>query len=75
VYPDPANPAKPTLQVEFLVDGQSLAAGTADLPPESGGSIPVFVETAARPGDCELRITAIQGKDSATGSVRYTVPR
>ena len=75
VYPDPSNPAKPTLRVEFLVDGHPLADSTADLPPETAGAIPVLVEAAAPPGDCEVRITAIQGKDSATGSVRYAVPR
>ena len=59
VYPDQSNPAKPMPHVEFLVDGQALAANTADLPPDTAGSIPVFVQAAARPGDCELRITAI----------------
>jgi hypothetical protein len=75
VYPDRANPVKPTLRVEFLVDGKSLADQSADLPRDIDGAIPVFVEADVRPGDCELRITAIQGKDSATESIRYTVPR
>ena len=75
VYPDKRNTAKPMLFVQFLVDGQRLAANTADLPPDTNGSIPVLVEAAARPGDCELRITAVQGNDSATASVRYSVPR
>jgi hypothetical protein len=75
VYPDKRNPAKPMLRVEFLVDGQRLAANSADLPPDTNGSIPVFVEAAALPGNCELRITAMQGSDSANGSVRYAVPR
>ena len=75
VYPDKRNPAKPTLGVEFWVDGKPLAADTADLPPDNAGSIPVFIETAVMPGNCELRITASQGTDSVTGSVHYSVPR
>jgi hypothetical protein len=74
VYSDQSNPVKPTLRVEFLVDGRSLADQSADLPQDIAGPIPVFVEADAQPGDCELRITAIQGKDSATETVHYAVP-
>ncbi len=33
----------------------------------------MIVGAALRPGNCELRITALQGSESATGSVKYTV--
>lgn len=75
VYPDKRNPEKPKLTVEFWVNGKLLATNTANLPTDTAGSIPVFVETAAVPGNCELRITAIQGTDSVTGSVKYAVTR
>ncbi len=76
VYPDKTNAEKPKVRVEFLTGGQTLANQTAELPPpDASGAIPVVVGAAMRPGDCELRITAIQGADSATESVRYTVPQ
>ena len=74
VYPDKANADRPKIQVEFLSGGQVLAKQTADLPPpEPSGTIPMIVGAALRPGNCELRITALQGSESATGSVKYTV--
>jgi hypothetical protein len=74
VYPDKANAEKPKIQVEFLSGGQVLAKQTADLPaPDASGAIPMIVGAATRPGNCELRITALQGSESATGSVSYTV--
>ncbi len=33
----------------------------------------MFVAAATRPGDCELEITALQGKESATEHVKYAV--
>ena len=60
VYPDQSNPAKPMPHVEFLVDGQALAANTAELPPDTAGSIPVFVQAAARPWDCRYRERAVR---------------
>jgi len=74
VYPDKANAEKPKIQVEFLSGGQVLAKQTADLPPaDPSGTIPMIVGAAMRPGNCELRITALQGSASATESVNYTV--
>jgi hypothetical protein len=74
VYPDKANPEKLKIQVEFLLGGRVLAKQAADLPPaDDSGAIPMMVGAATRPGDCELRITASQGSDSVTQSVRYTV--
>jgi hypothetical protein len=74
VYPDRANPDKPRVQIEFLVDGQSLSARTVELPSsDASTSIPVLVDSAAQPGNCEVRITATQGKDSAGESVHYSM--
>jgi hypothetical protein len=74
VYPDKSNTEKPQIEVEFLVGGESLAKQTADLPPaDASGTIPMVVSAAVKPGDCELKITAIQGNASAAQSVKYTV--
>jgi VWFA-related protein len=74
VYPDKSSAEKPQIQVEFLVGGESLAKQTAALPaPDDTGAVPMVVGTVVKPGDCELKITAVQGNDSVTQSVKYTV--
>ena len=74
VYPDRANQEKPRIRVEFLVNGEELAQQQSELPaPDSSGAIPVLVNAATRPGNCEVRITALQGLQSITRSVKYTV--
>jgi len=76
VYPDKNRPEKPQLLVEFFVNGQRLAAQTAELPPpDPSGAVPMMVSAAMRPGLCELRFTATQGDAKASGSVRYVVPQ
>jgi len=34
----------------------------------------MMVSAVLRPGNCELRMTALQGNESASGSVTYAVP-
>lgn len=74
VYPDKSNLEKPRIRVEFFVGGEELEQKEADLPPpDSSGAVPMAVHTMARPGKCEIRITAMQGLQSAAQSVSYTV--
>lgn len=74
VYPDAANTAKPAMKVEFLVNGQLAAQQTAELSaPDANGTIPVAISAPMKAGECELRITAIQGGTTATSSAKYTV--
>ncbi len=74
VYPDRSLADKPKIQVEFLVGGQVLARQTADLPaPDLTGAIPMVINTAAKPGNCELRVTALQGNSSTKQSLKYTI--
>jgi VWFA-related protein len=74
VYPDRSIADKPKIQVEFLLGGQVLAKQTADLPaPDATGAIPMVINTAAKPGNCELRVTALQGNSSTKQSLTYTV--
>jgi VWFA-related protein len=74
VYPDKSNTEKPKIHVAFKTGGQVFAESTADLPaPDTDGTIPLFVAAATRPGDCELQITALQGKESATEHLQYAV--
>ena len=74
VYPDKALAEKPAIQVEFLVDGHVLAKQDAELPaPDATGAIPMVVGAVAKPGHCELRITARQGEQSTMQNLYYTV--
>ena len=74
VYPDKANTEKPRLQVEFFVNGQAVAKQVSDLPgADASGAIPMMVSAVRKPGDCELRIAALQGTESAEQSVAYRV--
>ncbi len=74
VYRNQANPEKPKIRVEFKNGGQVFADQTVALPePDASGAIGMFVAAAARPGNCELRITALQGDESATEHLAYVV--
>jgi len=74
VYPDKSIAEAPRLRVQFLVNGEELEQKQSELPaPDSSGGIPVLVNAATRPGNCEIKITALQGFESTTRSVTYTV--
>src|SRR5260370_18754011 len=74
VYPDQSIADKPKIQAEFWVGGQLLATQVADLPhPHPTGAIPMVINTAAKPGNCEIRITALQGKSSTMQSLKYSI--
>ncbi len=75
VYPDKSIQETPRVRAQFLVNGEELAQKQVDLPPpDSSGAIPVLVNAATKPGDCEIRITALQGFLSTTRSLKYTLP-
>jgi len=72
VYQDKSNPEKPSIHVEFKNGGKVFADQTVALPePDASGAIGMFVTAATRPGNCELRITAMQGGQSATEQIAY----
>ena len=74
VYPDRSIQETPRIRVEFFVDGEELEQKQDELPPpDSSGAIPVVVNAVTKPGNCEIRITALQGFQTATRSVKYTV--
>ncbi|MGA2183028.1 MAG: VWA domain-containing protein [Bryobacteraceae bacterium] len=74
VYPDKAKAEKPQIEVQFLVDGVVVARQTSDLPPaDASGAIPMVVGAVRKSGQCELKIAALQGGESAEQSVKYTV--
>ena len=72
VYQYNSNPEKPKIHVEFKNGGQVFADQTVALPEaDASGAIAMFVGAATRPGNCELRITAMQGDQSATEQIAY----
>jgi len=75
VYPDGTQSEKPKLRVEFLVNGRVLANRISELAAgDASGAIPLIAAAALHSGECELRITALQGGVSSTQSLKYTVP-
>ncbi len=74
VYPEKNTQDKPRIQVEMLVNGKVLARQMSELSaPMPDGSIPMLLGAPLAPGNCELKITATQGKDTITQSLRYVV--
>jgi hypothetical protein len=74
VYPDKAIADKPKIQAEFLLGGKLLGKQMADLPaPDATGAILMQISAPAKQGDCELRITALQGATSSVQSIKYSV--
>jgi VWFA-related protein len=74
VYPDKSMSEPPRVRVEFFAGGEELAQKQSELPaPDSSGAIPVMVNAVSRPGNCEIKVTALQGFNSVTQSVAYTV--
>jgi VWFA-related protein len=74
IYPDKSFTDKAKIQAEFLIGGQVAAKQVADLPePDATGAIPMVIKTAAKPGELELRITAMQGGTTKVQSLKYTV--
>jgi VWFA-related protein len=69
VYPDPANPAKPVVDLEYIKDGQVVGKGTLELPPaDAQGRIPYIMSSAASampPGDYVIHATVRQGTSVA----------
>jgi len=75
VYPDDTLTQTPRIRVEFSVDGKQLEQKQNELPePDASGAIPVLVNAATKAGNCEIRVTVLQGFESTTRSVTYTVP-
>ncbi len=74
IYPDQAIAAQPTLQVEFLVNGQLVARSKPQLPaPDATGAIPMNIPAPMGVGENELRVTAFQGSSVTQKSAFYKV--
>lgn len=74
VYPDPGNAAEPHLRVRLLKDGRVIQRRNPELPlPNASGAIPMVTKVSAGPGNYELRVTVVQGRDSVERSLSYTL--
>jgi VWFA-related protein len=74
VYPDKSLSETPKLQVEFFADAKPVAIQSVKLPaPDASGAVAMLLRGPTRPGDCELRISTIQGDGSAEQSLKYKV--
>ena len=76
VYPDSALTEKPSLQMEFLQDGNIVAKGDFDLPAaDAAGRIPYVatVPAAAMKGQYEVRAVVKQGATTSEEHTFFTV--
>ena len=77
VYPDPAIKDKPTLTIEYLQGGQSLAKADLPLPPaDAFGNYPDVFSSPAEtmpPGAYDIKVTVKQGSTTAEATTTITV--
>lgn len=74
VYPDRSNTDKSRFSLKILVDGQVTADQTQDLPaPDASGTIPMLIRATPKPGNCEIKIMALQGSQSVERTLTYAI--
>jgi VWFA-related protein len=74
IYPEPGNPANPTLRVRLLKNGRLLTTINPALPsPDDSGDIPMVIQPTGKPGSYEVKATVVQGASSMERSLAYTV--
>jgi VWFA-related protein len=77
VYQDPSISAKPTVEIEFLQNGNVLTKAPLPLPDaDAQGRIPYVMTIPAAaipPGNYEIRATARQGETSAGKTIPVTI--
>jgi VWFA-related protein len=79
IYQDPSIPAKATVEVEFLLNGQSLQKVPLPLPDaDAQGRIPYVLTIPAAaipPGTYQLRATTTQGGTSASAETEVKIEK
>jgi hypothetical protein len=75
IYPTKAeNGEVPKVTLEMLKDGRAIARKPLSLAqPEADGSIPMMVELAPGPGQCDVLVTAKQGTAVAQSSLSVRI--
>lgn len=74
VYPNKNSADKPKLVVELRVNDKVMDRQMSELAEASpDGSVPMLITVPATPGNCELRVSAIQGAQAVTHSLYYNV--
>ena len=74
VYPQHGITAKPTVRVQLLKHGRTLAGSTLAVPPPDNlGAIPMVIAVPGDSGSYEIRIAVAQAGLSAERSLAYTV--
>jgi hypothetical protein len=62
------------MRAQFLQDGRVLTTQNSAIPkPDSSGAVPMAIQTIAKPGNYEVRITVEQGRGSVQRSLKYTI--
>lgn len=79
VYPEPGNPAKPSVELEYVKDGNVVGKGGLELPaPDSKGRIPYIMSSAAESmpaGEYVIRAIVKQGNSTAEEKTAFHVEK
>jgi len=79
VYPEPGNPAKPTIELEYLKDGKPIGKGGLQLPAaDAKGRIPYIMSSSAESmpaGDYVIRAVVKQGAATAEEQATFKVEK
>jgi VWFA-related protein len=76
VYPSATNPEKPKVVVDFFRDGKQIGR---QVPPvddsnkDGNGGYPMLASAKLDPGQYEVRVTVLQGKEAAQQSVSFSI--
>jgi VWFA-related protein len=74
VYPDKSKGEKPRFAAKVLLDGAVIGDQTGELPaPDPSGAIRMVVRLAPKPGQYEVKVTALQGSESVERSLRFSM--
>ncbi len=75
VYPNRSSADKPRISMKVLVNGQVTTDQMVDLPaPDTSGAIPMVIRLNPHSGKSEIRIAALQGRESVERTLTYSVP-
>jgi VWFA-related protein len=79
VYPEPGNTAKPSVELEYVKDGQVIGKGGLELPAaDAKGRIPYIMSSSAEAlpaGEYVIRATAKQGTATAEDQATFKVEK
>ncbi len=76
LYPAAGNAEKPKVVIQFLRDGKEIGRQmpeVEDSQKDAKGGVPMMLSAKLDPGQYEVRVTLVQGKDAAQQSTTFSI--